>query len=433
MSRGAAIVLGGIGPLTSPGIAWAGRELLAGMELAVEHVNAGGGSGGRRLELVFEDSHGDPDAGIEALGRLHAAGACAVVGEFHSVVANAVAQQADRMAMPFLCSSATLDAITARRSPYVFRLAPPQSRGWTIYADFVLAQGFRQVIEIIHEDLYWTSGAEAIRRRLEPAGVRVARVPVNPEDSASTISDRTAALAGAESRSIALLLVGYPQPLGAIVRALAERGLLTGALALGDPAGRAIFPDWWETTGAQGATASFLSYQLPGQLTQKGWKAADAFRERKAGSRASSPSRATTRSRSSHTRSSARPISAPNRSAPRSARLPRPEHAASFASRSSPRAPYTSNGPRRPSASSPAVTRAGPSPRRTSCGPRTRCRATSAASPRLADEQPEVARAVRRFNPRSAIELAQDVAHMHVDGAWAQEQVVRDLAIRAPH
>ena len=280
MSRGAAIVLGGIGPLTSPGIAWAGRELLAGMELAVEHVNAGGGSGGRRLELVFEDSHGDPDAGIEALGRLHAAGACAVVGEFHSVVANAVAQQADRMAMPFLCSSATLDAITARRSPYVFRLAPPQSRGWTIYADFVLAQGFRQVIEIIHEDLYWTSGAEAIRRRLEPAGVRVARVPVNPEDSASTISDRTAALAGAESRSIALLLVGYPQPLGAIVRALAERGLLTGALALGDPAGRAIFPDWWETTGAQGATASFLSYQLPGQLTQKGSKAADAFRAR---------------------------------------------------------------------------------------------------------------------------------------------------------
>ena len=277
MSRGAAIVLGGLGPLTPPGIDWAGRELLAGMELAVKDVNAAGGSGGRRLELVFEDTRGDPDAGIEALRRLHAAGACAVVGEFHSVVANALAGEADRMAIPFLCSSATLDAITARRSPYVFRLAPPQSRGWKIYADFLLARGFRQVIEIIHEDVYWTSGAEVIRRRLEPEGVRLTRIPVNPRDSAAAVAERTGALAGAESRSVALLLVGYPQPLAATVRALADRGLLTGRLALGDPAGRAIFPDWRETAGEHGAAASFLSYQLPGQLTQTGSKAAAAF------------------------------------------------------------------------------------------------------------------------------------------------------------
>jgi len=280
MSRGDAIVLGGMGPLSPPGIAWAGRELLAGMELAVQDFNVEGLSGGRRLELLFEDTHGDPDAGVEALGRLHAAGACALVGEFHSVVANALAEEADRIAMPFFCSSATLDAITARRSPYVFRLAPPQSHGWKIYADFLLAQGFRQVIEIIHEDVYWTSGAEVIRRQLEPAGVRVTRVALNPEDSAPTIAERAGAFAAAESRSIALLLVGYPQPLEPIVLALADHGLLAGALALGDPAGRAIFPDWWETAGEHGATASFLSYQLPGRLTRTGWKAATAFYER---------------------------------------------------------------------------------------------------------------------------------------------------------
>jgi ABC-type branched-subunit amino acid transport system substrate-binding protein len=277
MSRGGAIVLGGVGPLTPPGIAWAGRELLAGMELAVQDVNAEGGIGGRRLELVFGDTHGDPDAGVEALGRLHAAGACALVGEFHSVVANALAEEADRMAIPFLCSSATLDAITARRSPYVFRLAPPQSRGWRIYADFLLARGFRQVIEVIREDLYWTSGADVIRRRLEPEGVRVTRITVNREDSAPAIAERAGAFAGPESRSIALLLVGYPQPLEAIVRALGDRGLLTGRLALGDPAGRAIFPDWWETAGEHGAAASFLSYQLPGRLTQTGWNVTAAF------------------------------------------------------------------------------------------------------------------------------------------------------------
>jgi ABC-type branched-subunit amino acid transport system substrate-binding protein len=50
-----------VGPLTPPGIAWAGRELLAEMELAVQDVNAEGGSGGGRLEVVFEDTQGDPD------------------------------------------------------------------------------------------------------------------------------------------------------------------------------------------------------------------------------------------------------------------------------------------------------------------------------------------------------------------------------------
>jgi hypothetical protein len=47
-------------------------------------------------------------------------------------------------------------------------------------------------------------------------------------------------------------------------------GLLTGRLALGDPARQAIFSDWRETAGEHGAAASFLSYQLPGQLTQTG-------------------------------------------------------------------------------------------------------------------------------------------------------------------
>jgi ABC-type branched-subunit amino acid transport system substrate-binding protein len=280
MSGDGPIVLGAVGPLTAPGIAWAGRELLDGMELAVEHVNARGGSHGRRLELLFEDTRGRPEVGVDAVRRLRAAGACALVGEFHSVVANALAEEADRMAMPFVCSSATLDAITARRSPYVFRLAPPQSHGWKIYADFLLARGFRQVIEIIREDDYWTSGADVVRRQLEPAGVHMARVAVTSGDSATAIAERTGALAAAEPRSIALLLVGYPQPLKAIMRALGDRGLLPSALALGDPAGRAIFPDWWATAGEHGATTSFLSYQLPGQLSRTGRNVAKNFEER---------------------------------------------------------------------------------------------------------------------------------------------------------
>src|SRR5919202_4578914 len=46
-------------------------------------------------------------------------------------------------------------------------------------------------------------------------------------------------------------------------------------------------------------------------------------------------------------------------------------------------------------------------------------------------EQPELARAPRRVGPRAAVELAQDVAHVGVDRAGADEQLLGDLAVGA--
>jgi hypothetical protein len=53
-------------------------------------------------------------------------------------------------------------------------------------------------------------------------------------------------------------------------------GLLTGRLALGDAAGRAIFPTGGKQPASTALRLAFLSYQLPAQLTQMRWKAAAA-------------------------------------------------------------------------------------------------------------------------------------------------------------
>lgn len=280
LSAAGSIRLGGVGPLTPPGVASAGRELLAGMEIAVEQTNADGGIAGRPLELLFEDTRGLPAAAAKALEGLRSAGACALVGEFHSAVTETLAEEADRTGIPFLASSATLDAITARRSPFVFRLAPPQSYGWTVYADFLLARGFRHIIEIIREDVYWNGGAAVLRKRLEPAGVRVSRVAIAADEPPPEIAERIEALTFSPQPTIALLLVGYPEPLGEIVHELARRDLIDGGLKLGDPAGRAIFPEWWDTVGSHGAGVPYLSYELPSRLTPMGRHVARAFRER---------------------------------------------------------------------------------------------------------------------------------------------------------
>jgi ABC-type branched-subunit amino acid transport system substrate-binding protein len=140
------IRIGGLGPLTLPGIPWAGRELKDGMSLAVQQLNGSGGVLSNELTLLFEDTHGRPEAGIAAVQRLLDDRVHAFAGEFHSVVADAVVDPVQRSGLPFVCASATLDSITARRLGFVFRLAPPQSYGWAIYADFLASEGFQHVV-----------------------------------------------------------------------------------------------------------------------------------------------------------------------------------------------------------------------------------------------------------------------------------------------
>src|SRR3954447_11784947 len=126
---GAPVAVGALVPLTRPGWVQAGRHLLAGLELAVREVNDAGGIGGRPLELVVRDTAADPQRAAAAVDEMPGLGVAALAGEYHSVVARAAAVRADALGLPFLCSSAVLDALTEQPTEWVARLAPPQSHG----------------------------------------------------------------------------------------------------------------------------------------------------------------------------------------------------------------------------------------------------------------------------------------------------------------
>lgn len=271
--------LGGLGPLSEPGISWAGRELRDGMELAVERLNAAQGGGGLAVELTFADTRGMPPAGVQGAKRLAEEGVHALVGEFHSVVADAVADAVDRIRLPFVCSSATLDAISARRSRYIFRLAPPQSYGWAIYADFLVSHGITRVAAAIRPDLYWNSGARVLEGRLAKAGVALARLELT-QGVAKLADELEQRLAVGEGPDMLLLLIGYPEPLRSLIGELRTRELFPGRLWLGDPAGRPAFPDWWEVAGLDATAVSFLAYQRPGILSGEGRRMAQEFERR---------------------------------------------------------------------------------------------------------------------------------------------------------
>ena len=162
-SDGPSVQIGALVPLTRPGWAEAGQHLLAGLELAVREVNDAGGFNGKPLELVVRDTAADPQRAAAAVDELARLGVAALAGEYHSVVARAAAGRADALGLPFLCSSAVLDALTEQPTEWVARLAPAQSHGWRIYADFLLGAGHRRVAVAVQPSVYWASGARILR------------------------------------------------------------------------------------------------------------------------------------------------------------------------------------------------------------------------------------------------------------------------------
>jgi ABC-type branched-subunit amino acid transport system substrate-binding protein len=256
--------VGAFAPLTSPGLVPAGRHLRAGLELGVEDVNQAEGIDGLFVELILHDTGGSPDRATSALHDLDAKGVVALVGEFHSAVARPLAELSHSLSLPFVCSSATLDNLTSRPTDYVARLAPPQSHGWRVYADYLLAAGHEHVALAVHPDEYWSSGAAVLEARFREGGARCTRIDVT-NLSGPAVADRVGEMNGVGTL---LLLVGYPEPLAGIVRAV-RSDCRCDHLLIGDPAGRAEFPEWSQLLGRDGLGVPYLRY-LPPAVSELG-------------------------------------------------------------------------------------------------------------------------------------------------------------------
>ncbi|WP_037610080.1 ABC transporter substrate-binding protein [Streptacidiphilus rugosus] len=269
---GASVRIGVLAPLTRPGWAESGRHLLAGLELAAREVNEAGGIEGRPLDLVVRDTAADPQRAVAAVDELAALGAAALAGEYHSVVARAVAARADALGLPFLCSSAVIDALTEQPTEWVARIAPAQSHGWRVYADFLLAAGRTRVAVATEPSVYWASGAGILGEHLARRGGTLVELDARALDPAALCDELVA-----QEATALLLLVGHPEPAVPIVRAVRRDGRLAGLL-VGAPAGQPELTEWAELLGDDGAGVPFLRY-LPERLGPRGARVAAALGE----------------------------------------------------------------------------------------------------------------------------------------------------------
>jgi branched-chain amino acid transport system substrate-binding protein len=115
------IVVGEFASLTG-GTATFGQSSHAGVQLAVEEINAAGGLLGKRLRVVVEDDQSKPEeARTAVLKLLKQNGAVAVLGEVASSRSLAAAPECQRAGVPMISPASTNPKVTAI-GDYIFRV-----------------------------------------------------------------------------------------------------------------------------------------------------------------------------------------------------------------------------------------------------------------------------------------------------------------------
>lgn len=102
-----------------------GEQHQAGIQAALEDVNAAGGIDGVPVEVVMEDDTSEVNAALAAAEKLVNEGLPLVMGAYSSSITNPLAQYFTRQERPFLVFTSSDDAITRPGSPWIYRINQP--------------------------------------------------------------------------------------------------------------------------------------------------------------------------------------------------------------------------------------------------------------------------------------------------------------------
>jgi branched-chain amino acid transport system substrate-binding protein len=132
--------------LSPPGGYAEGALMKQAAQLAADELNAKGGLLGKKIEVVFQDTRGQPEEGTAAAERLISQDkVVAITGEFHSSVFLAEMEVAHKAGIPIIGVDVWALKITGKGYPEVFRVAPNQALIAGKYADWIAAAGFKNV------------------------------------------------------------------------------------------------------------------------------------------------------------------------------------------------------------------------------------------------------------------------------------------------
>jgi branched-chain amino acid transport system substrate-binding protein len=217
------IKIGALFPL-SGNAASAGQQTKAAVELAVEIVNGlhpevkgMPGTGlpnlkGAKIELVIADHQGNPSTGqSQALRLIQQEKVAALIGAYHSSVAFAATQVAERYGVPWVVGDSVAANITNRGFKWIFRVTPVGSDFAKNYTEFLgdvkKAGQAVKTLGVVYENTdYGTSIADTLRKFIKESGFElIADIAYN----ANTTDVSSQVLQLKDKKPDAVIFVGY--------------------------------------------------------------------------------------------------------------------------------------------------------------------------------------------------------------------------------
>ena len=195
-----------------------GPELLRGVELAVDQLNAAGGVWGMPVELAVGDTALDPTIAVEEARRLiEVEGVHGLVGPMSSAMALAVAESVSGSArIPTISPVATSSQVTlADDDDFLFRVSLADRVEGRYLADLTTERGYTNVALLYRDDAFGQGMAVAFEAHY---GGTLASFGINPGAPSFIAELEQAAAQGAE----ALVLIGFPPETILIVREALE-------------------------------------------------------------------------------------------------------------------------------------------------------------------------------------------------------------------
>ncbi len=123
----APVKIGVIQPL-SGSVAASGNYVRMGAEIARDWLNAKGGIGGRKVELIIEDNKSDPKEAASAAEKLIVRDKVpAIMGAWGSSMTLAAMPKLEEYGVPMVVETSSAGNITKSGNPWIFRISPPSS------------------------------------------------------------------------------------------------------------------------------------------------------------------------------------------------------------------------------------------------------------------------------------------------------------------
>jgi branched-chain amino acid transport system substrate-binding protein len=257
------IKIGWVGPLSPPGGYAEGALMKQAAEMAAEEINAKGGLLGKKVQVIFQDTRGQPEEGTAAAERLISQDkVVAITGEFHSSVFLAEMEVAHKAGIPIIGVDVWALKITGKGYPEVFRVSPNQALIAGKYADWIAAAGFKNVAVLWEKTDGGQSAIDVLLPGLDKHGVKYEQVGADPN-----ATEFTAQIERFKS---------HQPPFDFFMTAYSEAGAYpmisqshqlgfapTAKVGLANSGGPAVDPTFWKNVGQAGVGVVTEDVELP--------------------------------------------------------------------------------------------------------------------------------------------------------------------------